>query len=104
MSTQRIRGNLQEMIDRAHEEKIKAQEETIKKEEEEKKFKDLLLVKDDIIIELEDKYHFDRMYQSIEKFNDILPSLINYIDAPNPKLKKSLLKKFDDFIECYNNL
>ena len=111
MTKPTIGGNLDEMLERVRENKIKNEEEEkkvredkIKNEEEEKKLEEMILLKNEIIMELDQKYHFDRMCLSIEKFNDILPSLIDYIDAPNPKLKKSLLKKINTFIECYNNL
>jgi len=96
MTAPTIRGNLEEMLDRAHAEKLK-------NEDEEKKLKELISLKNAIIEELDDKYHFDRICLSIEKFNDILPSLINYIDDPNPELKKPLLKKIDEFIKCYGD-
>lgn len=111
MTTPTIGGNLEEMFDRAHEEKIKnleemfdeAHEEKIKKEEEEKKLEELIFLKNAIIVELDNKYHFDHMCLSIEKFNDILPCLIDYIDNPNSELKESLLKRITEFIKCYRD-
>ena len=97
MTTPTIVGNLDEMLDRVTENKIK-------NEEEEKKLKEMILLKNAIIVELDDKYHFDRMCLSIEKFDDILPCLIDYIKDPNPELKKSLLKKATEFFECYREL
>ncbi len=96
MTTPTLQGNLREMCNRAHEEKIK-------KEEEERRLEELILLKDEIIMELDKKYHFDRICLSIEKFNDILPSLIDYIDDPNPELKEPLLKKIGEFIKCYGD-
>jgi hypothetical protein len=100
MTEQEIGGNLEEMYVRAHEEKIRADEEKIKKEVEENKIKDLILLKNEIIMELDNKYHFDLMCLSIENLNDILPSLINYINDPNPEEKESLLKKATEFLKC----
>jgi len=74
-----------------------------KNKEEEKKLKEMILLKNAIIGELDNEYHFDHICQSIEKFNDILPCLINYINDPNPELKKSLLKKITEFMECYRD-
>ena len=91
-----IGGNLEEMYDRAHEEKIKI-------EEEEKKLEEQIFLKNAIIEELDNKYHFDRMCLSIEKFNDILPCLIDYIDNPNSESKESLLKRITEFIKCYRD-
>ena len=96
MTKQGIGGNLEEMYARAHEEKIK-------NEEEEKRLEELIFLKNAIIVELDDKYNFDRICLSIEKFNDILPSLIDYIDDPNPELKKPLLEKIGEFIKCYRD-
>ena len=93
MTTPTIRGNLEEMLDRAHEEKIK-------NEEEEKKLEELIFLKNAIIEELDNKYHFDRMCLSIEKFDDILPCLIDYINDPNSESKESLLKKATEFLKC----
>ena len=89
MTGQEIGGSLEEMYGRADEEK--------------KKFKEMIVLKNAIIVELDEKYNFDRICLSIEKFNDILPSLIDYIDNPNPELKKPLLKKIDEFIKCYRD-
>ena len=90
-----IKGNLEEMYGRAHEEKLK-------KEKEEKKLEDMIILKNIIIQELDNKYHFDCMCTSIEKFNDILPSLIDYINDPNSELlKESLLNKITGFMKCY---
>ena len=97
MTKPEIRGNLEEMLDRVSESRIKS-------EEEEKKLKELILLKDEIIIELDNKYNFDRMCLSIEKFDDILPYLIDYIKDPNPEIKKSLIKKDTEFFECYREL
>ena len=97
MTTPTIAGNLEEMLDRVRKDKIK-------NEEEETKLKELILLKDNIIMELDNKYHFDRMFLSIEKFDDILPCLIDYINDPNPELKESLLKKTTEFFKCYREL
>jgi len=97
MTTPTIEGNLKEMLARVSESRIK-------NEEEEKKLKELILLKDNIIMELDNKYHFDRMCLSIEKFDDILPCLIDYINDPNPELKQSLLKKATEFFKCYREL
>jgi len=91
-----IRGNLEEMYDRAHEEKIKI-------EEEEKKLEEQIFLKNVIIEELDNKYHFDRMCLSIEKFDDILSYLIDYINDPNSESKESLLKKATEFLKCYRD-
>ena len=96
MTMPTIGGNLEEMYDRAHEEKIK-------KEEEEKKLEEQIFLKNVIITELDNKYHFDRMCLSIEKFNNILPFLIDYINNPTSKLKESLLKKIAEFIKIYRD-
>lgn len=96
MTTPTIRGNLEEMLDRVRESRIK-------NEEEETKLNELILLKNNIILELDKKYHFERMYLSMEKLNDILPSLIDYINSPNPELKESLLQKFTEFIECFRD-
>ena len=85
-----IGGNLEEMLDRVRE----------KNEEEEKKLKEMIVLKNAIIVELDDKYHFDRMCLSIEKFDDILPCLIDYINDPNSESKESLLKKATEFLKC----
>ena len=96
MTTPRIGGNLDEMLDRVRENKIK-------NEEEEKKLTEMILLKNAIIVELDNKYHFDHMCLSIEKFNDILPCLIDYIDNPNSESKESLLKRITEFIKCYRD-
>ena len=96
MTTPTIGGNLAEMLDRVRENKIK-------NEKEEKKLEEMILLKNAIIVELDNKYHFDHMCLSIEKFNDILPCLIDYIDNPNSELKESLLKKATEFLKCYRD-
>ena len=88
-----IKGNLEEMYDRVHEEKIK-------NENEEKKLEEMIFVKTMIIKELDEKYHFDRICTSLGKLNEFLPDLIDYIDNPNPKVKKSLTEKINKFVEC----
>ena len=96
MTAPTIHGNLDEMLDRARKSRIQ-------NEEEEKKLKELILLRNDIILELEKKYHFDHMYLSIEKFNDILPSLIDYINDPVPESKEPLIQKITEFIRCYRD-
>ena len=84
-----IGGNLEEMYDRA--------------QEEEKKLREQIILKNAIIKELDDKYDFDRICLSIEKFDDILPCLIDYINDPNSKIKETLLKKVTTFLKCYRD-
>lgn len=96
MTAPTIHGNLDEMLDRARKSRIQ-------NEEEENKLSELILLRNDIILELEKKYHFDRMYLSIEKFNEILPYLIKYINNPNSEPKESLIQKINEFIRCYRD-
>ena len=103
MTAPTIGGNLNETLDRIRENKIIREVEVEKLNEEEKKIEEMILLKNEIITELDNKYHFDCMCLSIEKFNDILPSLINYINDPNPKLKESLINKIAEFMKCYRD-
>jgi hypothetical protein len=89
MTKSRIGGNLEEMYDRV--------------QEEGKKLEEQIILKDAIIKELDDKYHFDRMRLSIERFDDILPCLIDYINDPNSESKESLLRKITEFLKCYRD-
>ena len=84
-----IGGNLEEMYDRA--------------QEEQKKLREQIILKNAIIEELNDKYDFDRICLSIEKFDDILPCLIDYINDPYSKTKETLLKKVTTFLKCYRD-
>jgi hypothetical protein len=58
-------------------------------------------IKIDVMIELDNKYHFERINQSIDKFNEIVPLLVSYINNPNSKLKVSLVKKLTEWGKCF---